>query len=230
MEDIATAAIDLEHHIQRRIMTQLRQADLPYQLLKPDGVEGNAFNYHLRALKRADLITSQDGLYTLTEKGYLVADGFSSSTMRLMMRPYAYTALLITSGDKVLVYKGKRQPLQDVYCLPTGKMRYGDTLETSIAREAQRRNIAPYVATSLCLLNVRFQRQGRTVIHRPGHLWHLAYEGQLKPHATSNGLSEWHEIEEVLSWAKAAPDVQEGLRRLLSGSNEPIDTTWEIPG
>jgi ADP-ribose pyrophosphatase YjhB (NUDIX family) len=232
MKDIPTTDIDLSHHIQRQIMMRLRQdGDQSYQALKPDGVEGNAFNYHLRSLKQAGLIDSNDAVYSLTPTGHLVADGFSSPVARLMMRPYAHTALLVTSGTKILLYKATRQPLRDVYCLPTGKMRYGDDLQTSVAREAERRAIVgDYTARSLCLINIRFLRDGQTVTHRPGNLWHLEYTGLLEQSVTQNGTADWFERADIATIGKVAPDVIEGLRRLDTNSHNPIDLEWEITG
>ncbi len=232
MENISTTVIDVTHHIQRQVMVQLRQKeDQTYQSLKPDGVEGNAFNYHLRLLKKAGLIKSHNSLYSLTPKGTLVTDGFSSSSGRLMMRPYAYNALLVTSADKVLLYKSERLPLKDIYCLPIGKMRYGEDLGVSVAREAARRNlVGNYDSISLCPINIRFLRRGEVVVHRPGHLWHLEYHGALERSVTSNGVGDWYDKDSLAELGIVAPDVTEGLRRITAKSHNPIDIAWEIPG
>jgi ADP-ribose pyrophosphatase YjhB (NUDIX family) len=228
--DIPTTNIDLSHHIQREIIMKLRQeGEQPYQGLKPDGVEGNAFNYHLRSLKKAGFIESSDEKYILTPKGHLVADGFSSPVGRLMMRPYAHMGAIVTSGDKVMLYKATRQPLKDIYCIPSGKMRYGDDLPTSLARELERRQITDhYTASFLCQTNVLYIQNSEVVTHRPGVLWHVEYSGELLRTQTQNGISDWFDIDKIEELSPKSPEVMEALARIKSGSHDPIDISWEI--
>ena len=230
-DDIPTSNIDLSHHIQRSIMMQLRQEGRqPYQALKPDGMEGNAFNYHLRNLKKAGLIDTLEDLYELTATGHLVADGFSSPVARLMLRPYAHTAIIATSGSKILLYCATRQPLNGLLTLPSGKMRYGDDLAQSVARELERRHITDnYHTYALCAINIRYTSGGETLIHRPGTLWHVVYTGTLQPSHTPNGTADWYEQAALRQRSDITPDVQLALQRIASRSHEPIDMTWGIP-
>lgn len=230
-DDIPTTDIDLPHHIQRGVMMQLRQqGEQTYQALKPDGVEGNAFHYHLRNLKKAGLIDTVADHYKLTPTGHLVSDGFSSPKARLMLRPYAHTAILATSGNKVLLYKATRRPLHGLLTIPSGKIRYGDSLEQSIARELGRRHVAGnYSAASFCLINIRYTQGGDTIIHRPGTLWHVQYSGELQESRTPNGVAAWYDRNDLAGRHDLTPDVLLGLERVATRSSEPIDLEWEIP-
>ncbi len=81
-EQLSTTSIDLSHHVQRDVLLQLRQnGALTYQALKPDGMEGNAYNYHLRLLRQANLIALEGGTYDLTHTGHLVSDAYSFATV-----------------------------------------------------------------------------------------------------------------------------------------------------
>lgn len=201
----------------------------PYQGLKPDGIEGNAFNYHLRSLKKAGLIENKGDKYSLSPTGFLVSDGFSSPAARLMMRPYAHMAMLVTSGNKILLYRATRQPLKDIYGMPSGKMRYGDDLPTSIARELMHRGITDhYTASFLCQSNVLYMKDGEVVIHRPGALWHIEYEGKLESVRTFNGVSDWFDIDKLNELQPLSPEVREALQRVENRSHEPIDSKWDI--
>lgn len=228
--DISTTSIDLSHHIQRQVIMRLRQnGEQSYQDLKPDGVEGNAFNYHLRSLKKSDFIESTGEKYTLTPKGFLVSDGFSSPVARLMMRPYAHMGIVVTSGDKVLLYRATRRPLDGIYILPTGKMRYGDDLQTSLARELERRGIsANYDGKFLCQTNVLYTKNNQVVTHRPGVLWHVEYNDELKSITTQNGVSEWVDLAMIDTLKPISPEVTEALCRIHSHTHDPIDLRWEI--
>lgn len=228
--DISTTSIDLSHHIQRQAIMQLRQnGEQSYQDLKPDGVEGNAFNYHLRSLKKGGFIENTAEKYTLTPKGFLVSDGFSSPVARLMMRPYAHMGTVVTSGNKIMLYRATRQPLKDVYVFPTGKMRYGDSLQTSLARELDRRGIvADYEGRFLCQTNVLYTKNNEVVTHRPGVLWHVEYSGDLESVKTQNGVSEWFDISAVSALKPLSPEITEALHRIQSDTHDPIDLKWEI--
>lgn len=228
--DVPVSNIDLSHHIQRQIIMRLRQqGDQSYQTLKPDGVEGNAYNYHLRQLRQSGLIEGSKDKYTLTARGFLVSDGFSSPAARLMMRPYAHTSVLVTSGDKILLYKATRQPLKDIYTIPSGKMRYGDDLRISLSRELERRNIVDnYQSTVLCATNFRYQKKDEVIIHRPGTIWHVEYSGERRRRETPNGVSDWYDRDAIDQLSPLSPEVRLALDRLATGSHEPIDEHWDI--
>ncbi len=230
--DIPTTNIDLSHHIQRHVMMQLRQrGTLTYQQLKPDGIEGNAFNYHLRHLRQRDLVEGGNDGYSLTHKGHLVADGFSSPAARLMMRPYAHVSVLVTAGDQVLLYKATRQPLAGIYTIPSGKMRYGESIADRLNSELERREVhGEYQASFLCMTNFRYMKDGKVIIHRPGALWHVEFGGEQVPGVTPNGTSDWYGRSELAGLEPLSGEIAEALRRVDEGSHEPIDTAWEIPG
>lgn len=230
--DIPTTAIDLNHHIQRHVIMALRQqGTLPYQSLKIDGVEGNAFNYHLRHLKQRGLIEGTPEGYSLTHKGHLVADGFSSPSARLMMRPYAHLAVLVTSGDYVLLYKAVRQPLAGIYTMPSGKMRYGESIDERLGKELSRREVhGDYEASFLCMSNFRYTKMGKVITYRPGAAWHVNYTGERSKGQTPNGESDWYLLSDVDRLNPVSLEVQQALRRLKDDSHEPIDSAWELPG
>lgn len=229
--DVNTSNVDASHHLQREILIYLRQhGPSAYQELKPDGLEGNAYNYHLRLLKQAGLVVSVDGAYSLTGTGYLVSDAYSYSKRRLMLRPHVYTALLITSGDDMLVYRHNHGPLRDMIGLPSGKLHYGDSFAESIAKEASRRHLlAEYEARVLAPLNIRYMKGGQSVIHRPGILWHLQYRGPLAERETDNGRTYWVKRSDI-AMMDVLPELSEGLHRLVEVSDAPIDLEWALPG
>lgn len=229
--DVPTTSVDLAHHIQRHIIMQLRQrGDLPYQALKPDGVEGNAFNYHLRHLKQRGLVDGSNDGYSLTHKGHLVADGFSSPSARLMMRPYAHVAVLVTSKDAVLLYRPTRQPLADVYTLPSGKMRYGESIADRLPKELARRGVkGDFTSAFLCVTNFRYTKGGGVITHRPGALWHVSYNGEQLAAQTPNGSSDWYDKATIRDMQDVSPEVFAALERLDAGTHEPIDEAWELP-
>ena len=190
---IATSDIDITHHIQRRTLLQLRQGGAKtYAQLKPDGLEGNAYNYHLRELKKAGLVAQEQDSYILTPTGHLVSDAFSFANSRLMLRPHFYVAPLITQEEQVLVYIPTREPLRGRLCLPSGKLHYGEGIEDGLAREMQRRNLSGgYTFSELVPLNIRYESAGEVIVHRPGVVWHVKYQGECVSRQTESGKTVW---------------------------------------
>lgn len=225
MKDTPTTSVDISHHIQRGILLQLRQnGTQTYQQLKPDGVEGNAYNYHLRNLKQANLINSDDKAYDLTPMGQVVADSFSFQSERLVLRPHVYTHLIVTSGDSILLYHPTRQPLPGVNCLPSGKMHYGDSYETSITRELERRNLTnEFNAQHLCAINMTYEKDGHIVVQRPGNLWHIQYSGPLNESETPSGSAKWWSLNDIDNIPNLTPEVTMALERIRNNSFEPIE-------
>lgn len=197
MRDIPLASVNTIHHIQREVLIRLRQqTSMSYIQLKPDGLEGNAFNYHLKNLKQSKLISLNNGRYSLTPLGQIVTESYSLEPQRMMLRPHFYTYLLITSQNKILLYKPTRQPIPGIYTLPSGKLHYGDSFDNSIAREILRRNLTnDYSARSLCAMNLIVHVDGQVTMQRAGFLWIINYSGPLNVSKTANGIAEWLPID-----------------------------------
>lgn len=228
--DIPTSSVDTVHHIQRQILVRLRQeGSLSYQQLKPDGMEGNAYNYHLRELKKSTLIVQEADQYLLTSTGHLVSDAFSYTTKRLMLRPYHYIAPLVTMDEYVLVYVPTRKPLTNYLCLPSGKLHYGDSTAEGISREMQRRNItSDYTVKELCPMNVRYLLNGAVVVHRPGTVWHVAYSGERRERQTESGCIKWLSWDDALRDERCLPELSMALAQLKTGSMQPIDLAYTL--
>ncbi|HEU5121694.1 MAG TPA: hypothetical protein VFT59_02520 [Candidatus Saccharimonadales bacterium] len=226
--DINTSHVDLSHYIQREILIALRQhGRASYQELKPNGLEGNAYNYHLRLLKQAQLIMSDEGKYSLTQLGYLVSDAYSYASRRLMLRPHMYTVLLVMAGRKILVYRHYAGPLKGMIGLPSGKIHYGDSFESSLTKEVSRRLLSNEYTVAACRpINIRYMKDQLPVMHRPGVLWRLTYEGSLVTRETKNGQTYWLEREELVAMGNLLPEVSEGVRRQAIVSNDPIDLEY----
>lgn len=227
---IATSDIDVTHHIQRRILLQLRQGGAKtYAQLKPDGLEGNAYNYHLRELKKVGLVAQEEDRYLLTPTGHLVSDAFSFANSRLMLRPHYYVAPLVTQSEYVLVYIPTREPLSGRLCLPSGKLHYGESIENALQREMQRRNLTgAYTFSELAPLNMRYMRADEVIMHRPGVIWHVEYQGERTHHQTESGETIWMRWQEAIASGQCLPEVSEALTLLQGGKKDFLDAICQL--
>lgn len=111
----------LDHYIQREIVYRLaHENSLRFGELKPDELENKLFDYHLKKVIRAGLITKNEAAqYTLTPEGRRIGKGALSSPTRMIDR--AYSLLLIALKNdrgEWLLYRRPNQPQLGLVGLP----------------------------------------------------------------------------------------------------------------
>lgn len=188
--------LDALHHIQQTVLRQLSYTKwVPYSELLPDGMAGNAFNYHLNYLVKHKLIKKSDEGYTLTALGRVVIDAMSHNAKRFKLRPSCGVMLRLTSSDgRVLLYNSKRQPLIDHTGLPFGKLRIGASFKSTAERMILRRKINLHDITDLQFtapLNICYDEDEELVCQRTGQIWTAIFSGVPLDFETENGKSFW---------------------------------------
>lgn len=188
--------LDALHHIQQTVLRQLTYKKwVSYSELLPDGMAGNAFNYHLNYLVKHKLIKKQDKNYTLTSLGRLVIDAMSLNAKRFKLRPSTGVMLKLTNrNDEVLAYESYRQPLIEHVGLPFGKVRIGARYRASAERILLRRGIDLSDVSNLKYygpLNVCYEDGEELVCQRTGQIWTAEYDGDWSGMETDNGRSFW---------------------------------------
>lgn len=124
--------------IQYHILVELvRYGTRRYSELRPQGVEGNLFAYHLKGLMSEQLIEKSDTQqYQLTTKGLQVVSTLSLETGRVRRQPQILNAL-ICHNDKgeYLWSRWRREPNMSKVSFPHGMLHYGEALSEAAARE-----------------------------------------------------------------------------------------------
>ncbi len=205
--DTFISDIDTLHHIQRGVLNKLTYVKAAaYSDLLPDGMAGNAFNYHLTYLVKHSLIMKDKKGYTLTSLGRVVVDVMSLESTRFKLRPVSGVLLLVKHSEtgERLLYKSSRQPLLGSVGLPFGKLGIGSTYQAVVERMVTRRYLdqdclsTPVFRASF---NIRYTSKGQLICHRIGELWSVDYSGEPISNETINGAGLWSSIvssEEVL--------------------------------
>lgn len=217
--DQYTSNLDTLHHIQRSVLEKLTHQDVvSYSELLPDGMSGNAFNYHLNHLLKQRVIEKSEDGYKLTSLGRLVVDSMSLREQRFKLRPVCGALLYVEHGDskKVLLYRSKRQPLIGSVGLPFGKLRVGGTYKETVQRMLKSRGLDSDLAAKMVHLTpysfLYKTKSDELVSHRVGEVWKITYGGEMLTNATENGESFWGE-------------PTEGLELGLIVSGETLDQT-----
>lgn len=130
----------IEHHIQRRIIDRLMQAEcLRFKDLKPDGMESNIFMYHLKQLIKQDFVAKTDQGYTLTPRGLTYVDNLSTDSKQYLQPKHICILAIRDAKGRWLVAQRKTQPFIGKYMLPSGKQRLGESIEQHVRRELQKK-------------------------------------------------------------------------------------------
>jgi hypothetical protein len=188
--------LDALHHIQQAVLRQLTYKKwASHTELLPDGMAGNAFNYHLNYLLRHKLIVKSDEGYTLSSLGRMVVEAMSLDAKRFKLRPTCGVLLLLEDQEsRVLIHESMRQPLIGYAGLPFGKLRMGANYKSTAERMIIRKQMDLADVKDLKFhspLNVIYEEDEETVCHRTGQIWHGLYAGEKKEIETQNGLTFW---------------------------------------
>lgn len=125
------------HHIQYSIIALLMKAGMKrFSELKPEGLESNLFQYHLKHTIKEGYVVKVDGGYALSPKGLYFADRHSSLLKTIREQPKTITILVLQNNQgEVLMQQKSRQPFIGSYHLPAGKIHEGETVQGAAQRE-----------------------------------------------------------------------------------------------
>lgn len=105
-----------------------------YSELKPDGIEGNLFQYHSRDLQKQGLIDRAEEGYALTDKGKaFVANLSLTRDMKRRVQPRVITMVIARRADQYLFFRWSRQPYRGRVSFPSGRLGFGEDLYAAAA-------------------------------------------------------------------------------------------------
>lgn len=128
--------------IQQHVLIELtRHPTRHYSQLRPDGVEGNLFLYHLSGLIKEGLVEKTGRDYHLSVQGLRTAGLLSLDTGRERRQPKILNAIICTDqAGRQLLSRWHRQPNTGRVSFPHGMMHYGmphlDMAERELAEKA----------------------------------------------------------------------------------------------
>lgn len=198
--DTHLADIELNHHIQRQILNHFLHSDeQSYTSLLIDGMSGNSFIYHLKALLREKLIVKTDAhSYQITPFGRLVLDNLSFETSRFRLRPTVGVFLTArTKKGEYMFYESMRQPFISTTGFVFGKARIGQDFSAMIERIATRRAINGYKLSATSAISVVYRLNGEIVSHRTGLIALIDVESSTPERTTDAGRTFWAKPTEI---------------------------------
>lgn len=213
------------HVTQASILYTLRNATRARysELLRPTGLEGDRFKYHLAALLRKRLVfKAVDGVYELTVEGKEFANRLDESTGREIAGPKASMLLVVRSrADRTMHYlahKRTREPFRDYWGIASAPMLRGVPIRDAAARELKKQTgiVADFAVAGVQRL---IDTLPNGVILEDKLFTLLLAEVEALPpvHTWSGGESVWLTREELLGKERLFHTTQVSLDMIESG-------------
>lgn len=211
----------ISHHVQRAIISRLIAAEtVRYADLKPNDIESNLFMYHLRQLIKAGYVQKGDGGYSLTLQGGQYVNRMSLDNQHIRIQPKVITILVITHHDgEMLLLERLHQPFLHFKGLPSGKLHFGEPLETAASRELSEKagltNVPLTLRGTIILRVVSKDAQPVVVSHTIGYVFSGSYGGEKSVKQTAHFRSFWADSTELLTGRRffAHPEILELLKQ-----------------
>lgn len=185
---------------------------LAYSEMKPAGIEGNQFSYHLKTLVTRGYVKHQGNKYALTTKGVHYSTSVNLEHFFVRIQPKIVT-LIVCRNDRgeYLTYTRNKQPFFRMTGFPYGKIHLGETIEHAAVRELKEKAglTATLTHKGIAYLLTR-DPQGEVLAHILAHVF-LAEKpaGETAAHANF-GTIRWLSEDELLS-EHTMPGVREVL-------------------
>lgn len=133
------------HKAQASVLSNLRHATRARysELLRPTGLDGDIFKYHLKKLVNAGyVLKAPDGIYELTAEGKEYANRLDEKTGRQIQQPKASTLMIVRSEEngetKYLAHRRMREPFYDFWGIASAPILRGVPIKQSATREIEK--------------------------------------------------------------------------------------------
>lgn len=131
------------HHLQRKILHRLYEKENgKFSDLKPEIIENNVFDYHLKQLIAQKLvIKNQDGFYELSPGGLGYVDRLSGEYDQEFLQAKIITIIeLLLPDGRELLYRRKHQPYLGMVGLLSGKVYLNEDIKEAASRELKEKS------------------------------------------------------------------------------------------
>lgn len=183
----------IQYHI---LLELVRHSTRRHSELRPEGVEGNLFQYYLARTIKERLVEKDDTGYHLTAKGRQFVGTLSLQSGRPRVQPKILTALICRNDkEEFLMTRWRREPNTGLVSFPHGMMHYGRTIAEMAAIE---------------------------LAEKAGMSGDFTYRGEVAVRGYCNGEVDRHMIVHLMEAASVQSDQQEQLRPELG---EPFWST-----
>jgi ADP-ribose pyrophosphatase YjhB (NUDIX family) len=148
--------------------------------LRPDRVDSNLFQYHLKKLLTDGYVAKMPGGYTLSGRGLYYADRHSGALKGERLQPKIIVVLIVRDSEgRALIIRKPRQPFLGSYHLPAGKVHDGENVETAARRElTEKTGLNPDKLTYSTTAHVIIRQNEEIISEYYGIVMRGVYDGE----------------------------------------------------
>jgi 8-oxo-dGTP pyrophosphatase MutT (NUDIX family) len=207
------------HYLQMQILRELLYNPRSrFGELNISRVSSDHFNYHLKVLTQQKLIAAEKGRYVLTTKGKEFANTMDTDKLQIEKQPKAGVMVIARSDGRLLIQKRLKEPYYGFLGFITGKIRFGETIHQTAARELREEcGLSGSFKLKYILHEHVYNRQGDLLEDK---IFFVVSAGQIKGSliSTREGENIWmkeseylkmkdkyYDEEDILSWFKKPP-------------------------
>jgi ADP-ribose pyrophosphatase YjhB (NUDIX family) len=106
-------------------------------LQKITGLEGDHAKFHIKRLVELEYVDKTGSSYSLSIKGKEYANKLDTDDNTIERQPKVAVIIAIQKGDKYIFQERRKNPYYGFWGLPTGKVRWGEQICETAAREAK---------------------------------------------------------------------------------------------
>ncbi len=207
------------HKAQASVLFTLRHATRARysELLRPTGLDGDIFKYHLRKLVRAKyVIKAHDGMYELSAEGKELANRMCETTGREIEQPKSSMLMVLrcNKDDKTyyLAHQRKREPFRDFWGIASAPVLRGVPVRESAAREVAKQtglHVNFHIQGSFRVIDTK--RNGDVLEDKLFMLMYADLANCQTPHEWYGGVSRWMTRAELLAQDRLFPTTEATL-------------------
>ncbi len=217
------------HFLQMQILRSLLYSPgSRFSELNISGIDSDHFNYHLKTLLQDKLVTTKNKLYYLSSKGKEYANTMDTANLNIEKQPKVAVMIIASKGSRYLVQKRLKEPYFGYYGFVTGKVRFGEKIIETAARElAEETNLQAKFRLSYILHEHVYSEAGELLEDKIFHVYGAtSVKGELKN--TKDGENGWFSEKEFHAIKDKFYDEAEILNWHKSGKKFFIEKTYVV--
>lgn len=185
--------------------------------MRPEGIDSNAYSYHLTAVQKEKLVQKTSDGYTLTVRGLSYVDVLSGENQRPRPQPKIMTLIIIENEfGHFAAYQKERQPFIGQLTFPCGKLHMDDlSIKQAALREVREK-------TGGLLMDLRHVGDSYVALTHERQvvmnaLMHVFYTRIQMSHIHFRPEVQWYTRDEIINTAAPA------TRRVVQSMGESFD-------
>jgi 8-oxo-dGTP pyrophosphatase MutT (NUDIX family) len=222
------------HEAQTSILRELlfvQQAGFA-ELQKPTGLSSDHFNFHIARLVELHLVEKvARGKYRLTHKGKEYANKLDTDNKTIERQPKVAVLLAVereVKGEKQLLFQQRtKNPYYGYWGFPSGKIRWGETILDTAARELMEETglQADYRITGLYHEHTFLEGEEDAVEDKMFFAVHCTHPLGELIERFEGGINKWMSVDEARQLEKRYTSFETELDMILGGRGTFVEET-----